>query len=221
MAAPRIRPFGEAALLVELDDVASIANARRSRALAASIERLRGEVDWLGVPLPAAASVLVPFEAASADAQEAAALIAATIGAEATFEPERTVPRTHRLRVRYGGDDGPDLENVASELGLRPADVVELHAAAAYEVLFLGFAPGFAYLGDVDVGLLVPRLATPRIRVPAGSVAIAGTMTAVYPHASPGGWRILGRTGARLFDPARVPPSLLRPGDHVHFVPSP
>ena len=108
---------------------------------------------------------------------------------------------------------------MAAETGLRPADVVELHAGTTYEVLFLGFAPGFAYRGEVHARLVVPRLATPRVRVPAGSVAIAGPMTAVYPQASPGGWRILGLTEAVMFDPRAAPPARLRPGDRVRFVP--
>ena len=131
--------------------------------------------------------------------------------APATADPPHDAP-LHELAVRYGGDDGPDLASVAEEVGLSPAGVIELHAATTYEVLFLGFAPGFAYLGELAPPLVVPRLATPRPRVPAGSVAIAGPMTAVYPHASPGGWRLLGRTDARLFDPAATPPARLRPG---------
>ena len=87
-------------------------------------------------------------------------------------------------------------------------------------MLFAGFAPGFAYLGELPVALQVPRLATPRTRVPAGSVAIAGPMTAIYPQASPGGWRLIGRTDVRLFDPAVRPPARLRPGDLVRFVPA-
>ena len=122
--------------------------------------------------------------------------------------------------MRYGGDDGPDLDAVAMECGLSVDRVIELHVATAYEVLFAGFAPGFAYLGELPAELRVPRLATPRTRVPAGSVAIAGAMAAIYPQASPGGWRLLGRTDARLFDPTAMHPALLRPGDRVRFVPA-
>jgi KipI family sensor histidine kinase inhibitor len=108
---------------------------------------------------------------------------------------------------------------VAAETGLTPRDVVDLHAGTTYEVLFLGFAPGFAYLGELPEALRLPRLATPRPRVPAGSVAIAGAMTAVYPHPSPGGWRLLGRTDAAVFDAASSAAARLRPGDRVRFVP--
>ncbi len=134
--------------------------------------------------------------------------------------PARSPSRLHRIPVRYGGEDGPDLAPVAEELGLSPAEVVALHTGSDLEVLFLGFAPGFAYLGELPDPLRVPRLATPRVRVPAGSVAIAGAMSAIYPHASPGGWRILGRTDTPLWDPAATPPARLRPGDKVRFEPA-
>ena len=124
------------------------------------------------------------------------------------------------IAVRYGGADGPDLEAVADLHGLRPADVADLHASAPYRVLFLGFAPGFGYLAGLPPSLSTPRRASPRERVPAGSVGIAGEQTAVYPLAMPGGWQLIGRTDAVLFDPTRDPPALLRPGAAVRFVPA-
>ena len=124
------------------------------------------------------------------------------------------------IPVRYGGEDGPDLEAVAAAHDLRPADVAELHAAAVHTVLFLGFAPGFAYLGGLPEQLVTPRRATPRERVPAGSVAIAGEHSGVYPRSMPGGWNLIGRTDQALFDAGREPPSLLAPGALVRFVPA-
>lgn len=224
MSGPRILPFGDAAILVELAADTSIANARRARALAAAVSALRASDERLGVPVPGAASVLVPFEPRALTGGEVADLVAPLIDAVTALDeeaaPDALSSREHVLRVRYGGADGPDLDAVAAELGLTAADVVALHAGAAYEVLFLGFAPGFAYLGEVPDGLRVARLETPRTRVPAGSVAIAGAMTAVYPHASAGGWRLLGRTDEPLFDPAGSPPARLRPGDRVRFEPA-
>jgi KipI family sensor histidine kinase inhibitor len=122
-----------------------------------------------------------------------------------------------RIRVVY---DGPDLEEVASLTGLSPAQVAERHAAAHYVVAYLGFSPGFGYLTGLDEALRVPRRDSPRTAVPAGSVAIAGPYTAVYPARSPGGWRLLGRTTLCLWDPERDPPSLLRPGARVRFEPA-
>jgi KipI family sensor histidine kinase inhibitor len=216
---PRILPFGDAAILVQLDTSTSIANARRARAVAAGIDAVRRRTPGLESPVPAAASVLVPFDPLATDHAAVVRLIEEVLASGVPSGVPGS-PRSHELQVRYGGAGGPDLEPVAEELGLRPADVVELHAGPAYEVLFLGFAPGFAYLGEVHARLVVPRLATPRVRVPAGSVAIAGAMTAVYPQASAGGWRILGRTDTTMFDPAAAPPARLRPGDRVRFVPA-
>lgn len=128
-------------------------------------------------------------------------------------------PRTVEIPVAYGGEYGPDLEAVATLAGRSPEEVIAIHSGAEYLVYFLGFSPGFPYLGGMPESIAAPRLETPRRRVPAGSVAIGGRQTGVYPVASPGGWRIIGRTPLRLFDPAADPPVLLRMGDHVRFVP--
>jgi len=128
-------------------------------------------------------------------------------------------PRRVTIPVRYGGEAGPDLEEVARLTRLDPDEVVRRHSAAVYEVRFLGFTPGFAYLGTLDPSLVCPRLDRPRRAVPAGSVAIAADQTAVYPSATPGGWRIIGRTETRMFDPGREPMSLLAIGDTVQFEP--
>lgn len=116
---------------------------------------------------------------------------------------------------------GPDLEWVAERTGLAREEVIGLHAGREYEVFLLGFAPGFAYLGELDPRLRLPRRSAPRIRVPAGSVAIAGAQTAVYPLATPGGWHLIGQTDLVLFDSARDPPALLAPGRRVRFEPVP
>lgn len=121
--------------------------------------------------------------------------------------------------VLYGGEHGPDLSDVAGRTGLSPEAVVKLHANATYEVLFLGFLPGFAYLHGLPSALATPRLERPRALVPAGSVAIGGGQTGVYPSATPGGWRIIGRTPRPLLQPEREPTCLLQPGDGVRFVP--
>jgi inhibitor of KinA len=121
--------------------------------------------------------------------------------------------------VCYGGDLGPDLEDVAAQVGCTPEEVIEMHASREYRVYVIGFVPGFAYMGVVDDRLALPRRSSPRTRVPAGSVAIAAGQTGIYPMETPGGWHILGRTPVRPFDPRRSPPVLFRPGDRVRFVP--
>lgn len=123
------------------------------------------------------------------------------------------------IPVRYGGADGPDLDDVAEWAGCTVADVVERHAGRAYRVYMLGFVPGFAYMGRVDASIAAPRHRVPRERVPAGSVGLAGEQTGVYPSATPGGWRLIGRTTALMFDASRETPNLVRPGDLVRFVP--
>ena len=128
-------------------------------------------------------------------------------------------PRLVEIPVCYGGEHGPDLLDVSALHKLTSEQVIELHSSATYLVYFLGFVPGFAYLGELPDGLITPRLPTPRRKVPAGSVAIAGNQTGVYPVVTPGGWRLLGRTPLAMFRPDRHGLSLLTIGDQVRFVP--
>jgi len=128
-------------------------------------------------------------------------------------------PRHVEIPVCYGGEYGPDLTDVSETHGMTPAQVIELHYSTTYVVYFLGFVPGFAYLGELPEALVTPRLATPRRRVPPGSVAIAGRQTGVYPVATPGGWRLLGRTPISMFRPDQNGFSLLSIGDRVRFTP--
>lgn len=125
--------------------------------------------------------------------------------------------RSFRIPVVYGGEGGPDLSSLSRERGISPEEVARRHAAAEYTVAFLGFSPGFAYLSGLPAELAVPRRASPRPRVPAGSVAIGGAYTAIYPEETPGGWTLIGRSPVRLFDAAASPPALLKPGDRVSF----
>ncbi|HCM1974961.1 TPA: 5-oxoprolinase subunit PxpB [Salmonella enterica subsp. houtenae serovar 47:z36:-] len=127
--------------------------------------------------------------------------------------------RSVEIPVIYGGAGGPDLAAVARYSGLSEKQVVELHASVEYVVWFLGFQPGFPYLGNLPEALHMPRRAEPRLQVPAGSVGIGGAQTGIYPLSTPGGWQLIGLTPLKLFDPTREVPVLLRPGDNVRFVP--
>ena len=128
-------------------------------------------------------------------------------------------PRVVEIPVSYGGESGPDLEDVARLCGLGVDEVIRIHSQARYLVYFLGFVPGFAYLGGLPDSIAAPRLPAPRKRVEAGSVGIAGSQTGVYPVPTPGGWRIIGRTSLTMFDANREPASLLALGDEVRFRP--
>ncbi len=125
--------------------------------------------------------------------------------------------RVVRVPVRYGGEDGPDLESAAWTLGLTPDDLVATHTAEPYRVMMIGFAPGFPYIGPLPAALHIPRRSTPRSAVPAGSVAIAAGLSGIYPARLPGGWHLIGRTDMRLFDPQARPPVALAAGDLVQF----
>jgi KipI family sensor histidine kinase inhibitor len=203
-----IAPFGEAALLVETG------TPERGQALAA---RLRAEpVAGVEALVPGLSTVLVELDSLGADTAAIRTHLAEHLERLTETAPagrRRTIP------VVYGGEAGPDLASVAELCGLSEAEVIDLHSAAELRVLFDGFAPGFAYLGNLPDELRVPRLDTPRTRTPVGSVGIAGPMSGIYPAALPGGWRIVGRTPIALFDPRRDPPAYLVPGDVVRFEP--
>lgn len=216
--AVRLRPFGDSGVLVDVADAASIDVARRIHRLARAIQLATEDRRGWSRPIPAAGSLLVPVDALDPGVDEAMEILASIL--ERPLESdEREGATLVEIPTRYGGDNGPDLAVVAALHGVTEAAVVDLHASVAYDVLFLGFAPGFAYLGELPEAIATPRLATPRVRVPAGSVAIAGRQTAVYPFETPGGWQLIGRTEARLWDVERDPPALLTPGTRVRFVP--
>ncbi|HXH31327.1 MAG TPA: 5-oxoprolinase subunit PxpB [Bacteriovoracaceae bacterium] len=123
------------------------------------------------------------------------------------------------IPVKYGGEEGPDFEAVALLHKLSSSELISLHSSPLYTVYMLGFQPGFPYLGGLDSRLVTPRLATPRKSIPGGSVGIGGAQTGVYPLNSPGGWHIIGKTKAKLFDPALADPTLLNMGDRIKFIP--
>ena len=212
-----VAALGDAAVLLVLGDRVDLALNRRVHRVAAAVRAraLAGVTDVV----PAYATLSVHYDPLHVEHDAIAAeLRAIAHDALATGDAEGDRDgTTHALPVVY---DGPDLAEVAERTGLRADDVVALHADATYTVYLLGFVPGFAYLGDLDARLALPRRAAPRTRVPQGAVAIAGRQTAVYPLATPGGWHLIGRSDAALLDVARTPPATLAPGDRVRFVPA-
>jgi KipI family sensor histidine kinase inhibitor len=211
-SAPHIRPMGEAALLVDLGAEIDEGLNARVQALASTLEGTTGVVE----AIPAFTSVLVRFDP---DLVPQQVLRDRIHRACETAVTESSTPKgVIDIPVRYGGEFGPDLEFVAKSKGLSTQQVIRLHTSRPFRVFMLGFVPGFAYAGPIPPEIEAPRLDTPRAQVPAGSVGIAGRQTGIYPRSSPGGWRLIGRTDVRLFDPLRDPPTLLAPGDYVRFV---
>lgn len=215
---PRIIPAGDSAILVELGSEIDPSINDRVYALANSIEQ--ANIDAVIELVPTYRSVLVSYDPLTArysevfdalgDLLDSSSALAEEIGFEA---------KIIELPVVYGGDDGPDIDNVAESAGMSRQEVIDIHSGVDYRVYMIGFAPGFPYLGGLDERIATPRLKTPRISVPAGSVGIAESQTGVYPNTSPGGWQLIGRTAVKLFDVDKSSPSLITPGSKVRFVP--
>ena len=213
-AAPEIRPLGDQAFLIRFGGGISPDLHGRVRAALAALDAQRPP--WVVDLVPAYASLLVVVDPLAAEPDEITArLEQAVVGASATPAP----PRRVTVPVRYHPEVAPDLEALARERDMTVDELIALHSGREVLVYMLGFRPGFPYMGTTDERLAVERLATPRLAVPAGSVALAGRQTGIYPVVSPGGWRIIGRTPWRLFDPARAEPFRLLPGDLVRFEP--
>jgi KipI family sensor histidine kinase inhibitor len=207
--------MGDAAILAEAEGDDHEAANRAALAAAAALEA--APPPGLTAAVPGIASLLICFEPLAISHAEVEALLRGLLAAGASAgETGRVVT----IPVAYGGEQGPDLEEVAAALGLTAAEVVALHTAAPMRVMMIGFAPGYPYIGPLHPALRLPRRATPRAAVPAGSVAIAAGLAGIYPARLPGGWHLIGRTDVRLFDPAADPPALLAPGDMVQFVPA-
>jgi inhibitor of KinA len=196
-------------LLISFGNEISRAMLGRVRRMFLGIRRSAGILNLH----PGYATLLISFDPTllTHDAVEAIAREAEAV--DKPVPPAATV----EIPVCYGGEFGPDLTDVAAHCGLTAERAIELHSGALYVVHFLGFSPGFPYLGGMPEALATPRLPTPRVQVPAGSLGIAGLQTGIYPLASPGGWRLIGRTPLRLFDPEQDPPALLAMGDEVRL----
>ena len=242
---PRFRQAGDTALTIDLGGQAGLQQSRRVLELESRIAALSepGIVETV----PALASLTVHYDPkltsaarlierlAEALAEQRApqpgsrpdlACLAAAapsnfdeFDADAEEQDLQPANRTWLIPACYDPPCGPDVTEVAGRCGLTPWQVTALHACVSYRVLMIGFLPGFPYVGDLPPPLRLPRRTSPRSRVPAGSIAIATTMSVIYPHESPGGWHIIARTPLRLFDASRKEPSMLAPGDEVRFTP--
>ena len=204
--------LGETAVVLELDPPVTLAAQKRVWRLAQRAATLPDVVDVI----PGMNNITVTLRDPQSLALDAIERLQRWWEESEALEPEF---RAIDIPVIYGGEQGPDLPEVARISGLTPRQVVDLHASVDYVVWFLGFQPGFPYLGGLPEPLRMPRRAEPRLKVPAGSVGIGGQQTGIYPLATPGGWQLIGRTSLPLFSPNREEPILLRPGDTVRFVP--
>ena len=213
----RYRIAGDRGLLVEYGEGIDPEVNRKVRSMAAVL-RAR-PLAGVAEVVPTYRSLLVTYDPLETDAdrlREAIDRLEDRLGEIPVPEP-----RTVEVPVCYGGEYGPDLGFVAGAHGLTEDEAAEIHAATVYPIYMIGFTPGFPFLGGLDPRLHTPRLETPRTAVPAGSVGIANDQTGIYPVTSPGGWRLIGRTPLKLFDPGRDDPFLYRAGDRIRFVPIP
>jgi KipI family sensor histidine kinase inhibitor len=212
---PRFQPASDQSLLVSFGQQITLEAHRSVRRLLHLLELQ--PVAGIRNLHPAYCSLLVKFDMLKLRHDELEAILRPYL--DRLKDVILPAPRQLEIPVCYGGEFGPDLADVAATHGLTPAQVIELHASVTYTVYFLGFAPGFAYLGELPEALATPRLPAPRRKVSAGSVGIAGNQTGVYPVATPGGWRLLGRTPLAMFRPDRDAMSFLSIGDRVRFTP--
>jgi KipI family sensor histidine kinase inhibitor len=210
-----IRPLAESGLLVEFPNVIEPAVVERVMALTAALDA--AEPPGLHDVVPSYRTILLAFDPEATDGATLATLVRQLAGEPSALEVASG--RAVTIPVAYGGTHGPDLADVAAHTGLDADAICARHAAATYRVACMGFAPGFGFLVGMPPELTTPRRATPRTRVPAGSVAIGGAQTGVYPDDLPGGWNIIGRTPATLFELSRPEPFLIQPGDIVRFEP--
>lgn len=212
--APRFLPAGDTALVVEFGDRVDPAVNRRVIALGAAVRDagLPGIVDLV----PTFRSLMVHYDPLTANRAAVEGLVRGLLDDVAA---EAAAGRLWEIPVLYGEEAGPDLEEVGRRTGLDPDRVVALHSGTVYDIYMMGFLPGLPYLGTIAPELELPRRVEPRVRVPAGTVAIATNLTNVYPAESPGGWHLLGRTPVALFDLRKDPPILLASGDRIRFVP--
>jgi len=211
----RIRSCGDSMLLVECGDAIDPVINERAIVLARRL-RARGARGIRDI-VPGYCTVGIHFDPLQVDLSSLEQAIDEESRSLPAIDPLTDRPITE-IEVSYGGSAGPDLEAVAEACGCSAAEVIARHTGRIYRVYMLGFVPGFAYMGRVDASIVMPRHRVPRERVPAGSVGIAGEQTGVYPIETPGGWQLIGRTRAKMFDAERTPASLVGPGDLVRFV---
>ncbi|MRR20326.1 5-oxoprolinase subunit PxpB [bacterium] len=214
-AALKYFPSGDSALIIKAGDVISEEINATVRKLLVRLEKekIRGVTDFI----PSYNELMVCYDPSVLDYKQLLEIIRACAADPGTME--LPVAEVVHVPVLYGGEYGPDLQYVAEINGLTEDEVITIHSSVTCLVFMLGFTPGFCYLGGMDKRIATPRRETPRLKIPAGSVGIAGDQTGIYPIESPGGWQLIGRTPLRLFSPDKKPEFLFRAGDYIRFSP--
>jgi inhibitor of KinA len=210
-----IKPLGDSALLIQFGEEIDMNINQRVHALNALLHAT--SFDGILETVPAYCTLLVHYNPLTLTFDQVARWAREQM--QRVDDATHRTPRRLEVPARYGGAPGADLEAVAASKGISAADVIRLHSGREYTVYMMGFTPGFPYMGTLDERLVTPRLETPRTLVKAGTVAIAGSQTGIYPLDSPGGWHAIGWTPLKLFDPASASPFLFAPGDEVKFIP--
>lgn len=211
---PEVIPLGDSVLLVQFGEEIDITVNRRVHALAALLNL--SPLDGMIETVPAYATLAVHYNPLLLTYDEIHRWIREKLEQVKEIKPRK--PRQFEIPVRYGDEYGVDLQFVADFHHLHVEDVIRIHSERVYTIYMMGFTPGFPYMGKLDDAISTPRLETPRTRVPAGTVGIAGSQTGIYPIDSPGGWRLIGHTSLRLFDPDAESPFLFSPGDEIKFI---
>lgn len=215
MKKAKILTAGDSALLIEFEQkIAPEINAQ----ITAFVHLLKEQhIEGVTDLIPAFASLLINYDPRVIGYKDLRARIEELLKIEVSEEASEA--RVFEIPVCYGGEYGPDIANIAENAGLSEQEVIDVHCSKDYLIYMLGFLPGFVYLGGLDERIHTPRLANPRISIPAGSVGIAASQTGIYPLNSPGGWQLLGMTPVKTYDPERETPILVEAGDYIRFVP--
>ena len=206
-------PEGDSSVLIVFGDTVSTETNRRISSAVREIreQKIEGVTDMI----PAFVSLLVNYDPLAVSYEAICTRLEKILRSKAGIT--EAARRVFEIPVCYGGEFGPDLADIASHAGLSEREVIELHTSRDYLIYMLGFLPGFCYLGGLDERIHTPRLETPRVKIPSGSVGIGGAQTGIYPMESPGGWRLMGKTPVKTYDPDRETPILMQAGEYIRF----
>ncbi len=211
----KIVAAGDSSILIEFGNEI---NPEINRKITSTVQLIRAQqIEGIVDMIPAFCSLLINYDPRIITYERIQSRMAELVKMDVKASAQ--AKKVFEIPVCYGGDFGPDIENIAANAGLSVEEVIKIHSSSDYLIYMLGFLPGFCYLGGLDERIHTPRLANPRVKIPAGSVGIGGSQTGIYPLDSPGGWQLMGLTPVKTYDPDRETPILLEAGDYIRFVP--